>query len=176
MAKRKRSSISTADADTANGDPLPAMTAPIKSQLPTRKSSARGAKGCAIPDAIANGIEAVNESPSTVSPKTVRSLGTVSNAVSATTGPSKKPRKPKATKATPEVEATPATPAKAVAQVTQGIVPDPEADEGEEAGEEELHQALSRPPPVNSDYVPLPWKGRLGFVRASRSSLTGGTG
>jgi UV DNA damage endonuclease len=24
--------------------------------------------------------------------------------------------------------------------------------------------AIARPPPVNSDYLPLPWKGRLGYV------------
>lgn len=41
---------------------------------------------------------------------------------------------------------------------------DPEADGDEEAGEEEIQEALSRPPPVNSSYLPLPWKGRLGYV------------
>ena len=41
---------------------------------------------------------------------------------------------------------------------------DPEADGEEEADEEEIQAALSRPPPVNSDYLPLPWKGRLGYV------------
>ena len=41
---------------------------------------------------------------------------------------------------------------------------DPEADGAEEADEEEIKEALSRPPPVNSDYLPLPWKGKLGYV------------
>lgn len=41
---------------------------------------------------------------------------------------------------------------------------DPEADGEEEPDEEELQAALSRPPPVNSDYLPLPWKGRLGYA------------
>ncbi|CAD6594515.1 MAG: UV-damage endonuclease [Alectoria sarmentosa] len=41
---------------------------------------------------------------------------------------------------------------------------DPEADGDEEADEEEIQAALSRPPPVNSDYLPLPWKGRLGYA------------
>lgn len=40
---------------------------------------------------------------------------------------------------------------------------DPEADGDEAADPEELKVALSRPPPVNSDYLPLPWKGRLGY-------------
>ena len=42
---------------------------------------------------------------------------------------------------------------------------DPEVDGEEEADEEEIQAALSRPPPVHSDYLPLPWKGRLGYVR-----------
>lgn len=41
---------------------------------------------------------------------------------------------------------------------------DPEADGGEEADENEVKAALIRPPPVNSDYLPLPWKGRLGYA------------
>ncbi len=55
---------------------------------------------------------------------------------------------------------------------------DPEAEGDEEADEEEIQAALSRPPPVNSDYLPLPWKGRLGYVSFaqaidySRSLLT----
>ena len=44
---------------------------------------------------------------------------------------------------------------------------DPEAEGDEEADEEEIQAALSRPPPVHSDYLPLPWKGRLGYVRVS---------
>ena len=41
---------------------------------------------------------------------------------------------------------------------------DPEAEGDEEADEEEIQAALSRPPPVHSGYLPLPWKGRLGYV------------
>jgi UV DNA damage endonuclease len=42
---------------------------------------------------------------------------------------------------------------------------DPEADgDGEEVNEEDIKEAVSRPPPVNSDYLPLPWKGRLGYA------------
>ena len=43
---------------------------------------------------------------------------------------------------------------------------DPDDDGLEEADEEEIQAALSRPPPVNSDYLPLPWKGRIGYVSA----------
>lgn len=44
---------------------------------------------------------------------------------------------------------------------------DPEAADGLDAENEdevEVKEAMSRPPPVNSEYLPLPWKGRLGYV------------
>ena len=41
---------------------------------------------------------------------------------------------------------------------------DPEAEDEEEAEEGEIKEAMTRPPPVNSDYLPLPWKGRLGYA------------
>jgi len=41
---------------------------------------------------------------------------------------------------------------------------DPESDEDVAVDAEELKEALGRPPPVNSSYLPLPWKGRLGYV------------
>ena len=49
-----------------------------------------------------------------------------------------------------------------------GMAGDPEAGEGldeDMEDEGEVKEALSRPPPVNSEYLPLPWKGRLGYVR-----------
>lgn len=40
--------------------------------------------------------------------------------------------------------------------------------DGDEAGPVEdvdvMKREAGRPPPVNSDYIPLPWKGRLGYV------------
>ncbi|KAL2823000.1 UV-endonuclease UvdE-domain-containing protein [Aspergillus granulosus] len=41
---------------------------------------------------------------------------------------------------------------------------DPESDEEVPVEAEELQEALARPPPVNSSYLPLPWKGRLGYA------------
>ncbi|KAJ9105531.1 hypothetical protein QFC21_001902 [Naganishia friedmannii] len=43
---------------------------------------------------------------------------------------------------------------------------DPEADEpeGEKEDVETEKKEAARPPPVNSDYLPLPWKGRLGYA------------
>lgn len=41
---------------------------------------------------------------------------------------------------------------------------DPESDVEIPLEAEELKEALGRPPPVHSSYLPLPWKGRLGYV------------
>ena len=42
---------------------------------------------------------------------------------------------------------------------------DGESDvDDEELDEEKIKEALLRPAPVNSSYLPLPWKGRLGYV------------
>ncbi|OGE55325.1 hypothetical protein PENARI_c004G08732 [Penicillium arizonense] len=41
---------------------------------------------------------------------------------------------------------------------------DPESDEDIPLEAEELKEALGRSPPVNSSYLPLPWKGRLGYA------------
>lgn len=63
----------------------------------------------------------------------------------------------------------PAAPAKAKKEAaTAPQFLDPEADGEEEADEEEIKEALSRPPPVNSDYLPLPWTGRLGYVSCQK--------
>ena len=54
----------------------------------------------------------------------------------------------------------------APAEEEAGVTGDPEAEgiDGEEGDEAEIKQDLARPPPVNSEYLPLPWKGRLGYV------------
>jgi UV DNA damage endonuclease len=45
--------------------------------------------------------------------------------------------------------------------------------DGDDAGPVEdidiMKQEAGRPPPVNSDYLPLPWKGRLGYVSSGLS-------
>ncbi|KAJ5488481.1 hypothetical protein N7539_003371 [Penicillium diatomitis] len=41
---------------------------------------------------------------------------------------------------------------------------DPESEEDIPVDDQELQEALGRPPPVNSSYLPLPWKGRLGYA------------
>jgi UV DNA damage endonuclease len=65
----------------------------------------------------------------------------------------------------PDVAAKPDTAVKKE-PADKEVLPDPESEGDEDPGdEEELATALSRPPPVHSGYLPLPWKGRLGYVR-----------
>ncbi|KAF1924679.1 UV-endonuclease UvdE [Didymella exigua CBS 183.55] len=47
-----------------------------------------------------------------------------------------------------------------------GVTGDPEVEglDREEGGEVDLKEALARPPPVHAEYLPLPWKGRLGYA------------
>lgn len=61
-----------------------------------------------------------------------------------------------------------------------GAAIDPESPEGpnredELENEDEVRDALFRPPPVNSDILPLPWKGRLGYVCPSFVAFASGT-
>ena len=48
---------------------------------------------------------------------------------------------------------------------------DPESEEEVPVEAEELQDALTRPPAVNSSYLPLPWKGRLGYVSLPMCSI-----
>jgi UV DNA damage endonuclease len=52
--------------------------------------------------------------------------------------------------------------AKQVAECIQEDAADAEP-EGQDVS---FERGAARPPPVNSDYLPLPWKGRLGYVSA----------
>ncbi|MCJ1404666.1 UV-damage endonuclease [Xylographa trunciseda] len=81
--------------------------------------------------------------------------------------PSKKPSVAKFKIQSSETEKQQKAPSTAQAKKVEIKEPqflDPEADGEEEADEEEIQAALSRPPPVHSDYLPLPWKGRLGYA------------
>lgn len=48
---------------------------------------------------------------------------------------------------------------------------DPESEEEVPVEAEELQDALTRSPAVNSSYLPLPWKGRLGYVSLPMCSI-----
>ncbi|PYH49489.1 UV-endonuclease UVE-1 [Aspergillus saccharolyticus JOP 1030-1] len=52
----------------------------------------------------------------------------------------------------------------ATSDAAAAVPMDPESDDDVPVEAEELQDALSRPPPVHSSYLPLPWKGRLGYA------------
>lgn len=157
---------------------------------PTRRQSSRGSKnGSTNPNAnsdVLDGVSALRASPdghedgrpeSHLTPG--MSNGTAKGAVKDVTAetpsaeaPVGKGRRKKAPapQLKSEPEETKDTVVKGVAKSisapaeTNGMAGDPEDAEGLEEDEVEIKEALSRPPPVNSDYLPLPWKGRLGYV------------
>lgn len=66
-----------------------------------------------------------------------------------------------------KAKSTSAKPSKSSAVSKKAVkeeVEDPEAGEDVDEDPEELTSAMSRPPAVNSSYLPLPWKGRLGYA------------
>ncbi|KAJ5559120.1 hypothetical protein N7535_009015 [Penicillium sp. DV-2018c] len=68
---------------------------------------------------------------------------------------------------TPELDPSPADILNGDVLVPAGqaeVALDPESDEDIPLEADELKEALGRPPPVNSSYLPLPWKGRLGYA------------
>ena len=175
--KRKRSSVDAAKATIENVPPPP------KRRASTRQSLS----GAAVnPDMNGDVVDApdatraspdsdVNEAiiPGPVKKESgkrgrskVKKVEHETNGVDAskvdTTADKKVKRSNKASKEVKvEVEAT-TTPA--ISKMIKEEAEDPEADGEEVADEEEIKEALTRPPPVNSDYLPLPWKGRIGYA------------
>ncbi|KAJ9602684.1 UV-damage endonuclease [Cladophialophora chaetospira] len=170
MGKRKRASEVDAPVTSALNANITSVTAALTAAPPVRRMSSRKASNVAPakidtnPDTnniIEDGQDALRASPDDekVEMQDV------------------KPKKPKRTPAKRiKVEpkdaeggieevlkpnATPKTPVKRDDIEARG---DPEAEGDEDADPEELKEALSRPPPVNSSYLPLPWEGRLGYA------------
>lgn len=103
--------------------------------------------------------------------KVVRAEGEIAEVVEAAENHTEAPKKGRGRAKSKQVNAEPdalvATDTKPTPQKKQrgDDAYDPEAEGSDaEAGEEEVKAALSRPPPVNSSYLPLPWKGRLGYA------------
>ncbi|KAF1917184.1 UV-endonuclease UvdE-domain-containing protein [Ampelomyces quisqualis] len=169
--------------------PLPPSIA-SDAPKPTRRQSSRGGKNVSTnPNtnpAVLDGVSALRASPdgheygqpeSHLTPG--MSNGTVNGAAKdATTAnpsveaPASKGRRKKAP--APQIKVEPEESkgvtvngvAQSISAPTEpyGMTGDPEDAEGLEEDEVEIKEALSRPPPVNSDYLPLPWKGRLGYA------------
>lgn len=157
---------------------------------PTRRQSARGGKSAATnpntnPEVL-DGVSALRASPdgheegapeSHLAPS--MSNGVVNGAAKdATTemrtptiaadAPAGKGKRKKAAAPQVKVETEESNGVTKIAPTENtGMAGDPEEADGLEEDEVEVREALSRPPPVNSEYLPLPWKGRLGYVCTS---------
>lgn len=185
MPKRKQSAAAGAyDTVLANATAIDSALAETpngvkrrkSARQPVRRTTTNGTTNPDFNDEVIDGPSALRASPdsgesselSEFAPQndSVRHESTPLSDVPEIPEPPKKKavRKKKDDTAGP-VKAVAKTPkAKAVAAATP-LPKDPEADDAdEEADPEELQKALQRPPPVNSSYLPLPWKGRLGYA------------
>ncbi len=189
MSKRKRSSV--ADAAIANTAQAPdasilaaqAPRPPALRKASSRRSQAPPAQIDSNPDTnrvIEDGQEALRASPDSVAPHPRQQAKKVKAKKSGTPATSKVAVKSEPDDSplssppddddmpslviTPPAKSKSATRKGAASKDEAGHEGDPEADEEVDADEEEVQQALSRPPPVNSSYLPLPWKGRLGYA------------
>jgi hypothetical protein len=176
MAKRKRSTVATATEapEMRHTDvPLPSNVA-TNMPKPAHRQSSRGGKSAPTnPDTnpdVLDGVSALRASPDGHEDGALESHSApdISNGTDAL-APKSKQKKAAAPKVKVEPEESKAinrvAKNKVVPTENTGMANDPEAEEGLEEDEVEIKEALSRPPPVNSEYLPLPWKGRLGYVR-----------
>jgi UV DNA damage endonuclease len=191
MAKRKRSTVAaTTEAPVVDTSKMRHTEVPLPPNVasdapkPARRQSSRGGKSVPTnPDTnpdVLDGVSALRASPdghedgkpeSHLAPN--MSNGTVNGA--AIDEPAAKNKRKKADG--PQIKVEPAESKaingaaknKPVPAKNTDMADDPEAEEGLEEDEVEIKEALSRPPPVNSEYLPLPWKGRLGYVCPAHS-------
>jgi UV DNA damage endonuclease len=190
MAKRKRStvadaSLSATDAPAIDRSKMRRSEVPLPSNAvgdapkATRRQSSRGETAATTnpdlnPDVL-DGVTALRASPDAETHVDVHAsngvvkdvdLATEATSEMAPTISKSKQRKAGAiqVKVEPEESTIGAVNGAAKNIKSSGIDGDPEDGEELEDDEVEIKEALSRPPPVNSEYLPLPWKGRLGYV------------
>lgn len=151
MPKRKRQT------DAVNGIAESNVTipAPIQRRSSTRKAS-QPAPAVIDPNPVTNpviedGQSAIRASPDAETPPSKAKAKRVKSSAKVAEPSSTTVKKE-------EVEEAPPKPARSKEYT------DPEADDEEDADPQEVQEALKRPPPVNSSYLPLPWKGRLGYA------------
>ena len=187
MAKRKRSSIATAEAAVPSPTVLPTditsaasgLMPPIPVRQPSRRRKAQPAPAKIntnpeINTKIKDGQEALRASPDAEVPGERFEAERVTKRVSRNTGAEVTQESAKRNHMAPDVGLSELD--EAAAKVGKTKIAsnskkapkteeaDPDAEGEEDADPEEIKEALSRPPPVNSDYLPLPWKGRLGYA------------
>ena len=192
MARQKRKSSTLVDESTADTVPPLKVGAPPPVKRRARENYVTVSTNPAKNKEILDGIEAMRASPDAQGsgekfnakraglkrksikdeaddvPSLVEDAGSASSLSELSeTEPSAPPKsatkKGKATANQKKKESKEATEAKAKKE-SKADAADPEAEVEEEADEEEIRDALSRPPPVNSDFLPLPWNGRLGYA------------
>ena len=172
--KDERMDLEQAGMDTEEqlkqGEEPPAQTPVANGKAASKKGAAKG-KGAKAAKTEVNGGEAEVAASGSKSKKqganskAEPAVKTEVNGGDETAGAPGTKSKRKIAKVKAEPESPDATPKKEAANVKKDPqFLDPEAEGDEEADEEEIQAALSRPPPVNSDYLPLPWKGRLGYA------------
>lgn len=177
MPKRSRAAAAIPAAEE-NAPPLKRtpVTLPPASRLQRRSSVRNATKASTDPDVNDEVIDAPNAlraSPDSAINGTIAPAGNgdkgpdspLPDVPDVPTGPKKHG---KVKKKTPSAAQPLATPKKGTSKAKgvgdEALMSDPEAEEEDLADDEEIKQAVSRPPPVHSDYLPLPWKGRLGYV------------
>lgn len=146
---------------------------PVPFPRPVRKSSTRSSKNAVNPDVnpiVIDAPGALRASPDDVPGDVVGEKPSSESSLSDV--PELEPPKKRgkvgkqATAVLRNVASKPEKiPAKAKGDEKEEIRGDPEAEGvDDEVDPEEMIAAARRPPPVNSDYLPLPWKGRLGYA------------
>ncbi|KAL9054291.1 MAG: hypothetical protein Q9162_004249 [Coniocarpon cinnabarinum] len=180
MGKRKRSSATEA---AANADsPMPPPPPPTSNSKARRSSQRKPSVPLTQPTTNGDVLDAPNAlraSPDSdvdekITPGNVKAEDDSDSPLSDVPEekietPAKKRRaNGKASASATQKKEEPETPGKAHAKSSPGnneTAGDPEAEgDEEEVDPEEVKEASRRPPPVNSDYLPLPWKGRIGYA------------
>ena len=168
MGKRKRPSEADAPATAELTANITSVTARVTAPAPARRMSSRKTSNVAPanidtnPDTnqnIEDGKDALRASPDAEQREVEHAK-------------SKKPKRAASKKVQVEqedaeevIEELPKAKAPSKAAPKPAVKQDDATDRDDpEADPEELQAALARPPPVNSSYLPLPWKGRLGYA------------
>ena len=177
MPKRKRSSVAGAAASNSSVLATPDQH-PVAPRKPSgRKSQPTPAVIDPNPDtnsAVKDGQEALRASPDAASREPQPPKKKIRAKKAGNVNASEVAVKTESSPPPPESIDLSAQPSPADVQSTvkkprahndsAGDAGDPERDDDDLADPEELKEALSKPPPVNSSYLPLPWKGRLGYA------------
>jgi UV DNA damage endonuclease len=172
MAKRKRSSTavvaSVPSSTIANGALIPEDFVPVQKAISRKSRQPKPAKIDANPQTSRKVLDGQGDDEKFREDKVTRERAR--NDYKAGLASPKPVTQAAVDSSLSELSDAPATPVSSSKHRTSTLKTptsflDPEADaEDLDADPEELSAALARPPLVNSAYLPLPWKGRLGYA------------